>query len=426
MPRRLQQSLHWNALYLLAALCMIFMTLAIAVQPLYLRNVLGVPFENAGAINANIQVVTEFLDLLLIGYLGYLSDRYGRVPMLIAGFAVAALGALLATFSLELGLMTGVGGLVVYYLMRIIMSLGSGAAWPQLSAMAGDLSDVHTRPRLIANTAFMMALGATIVYAILMQIPQQAGIKTVMLLTAFIALAGAWLSYRCLVDVAPRLDEPQVPFSRITALLKRERHLRLSFASAFFSRNDMVLVGLFLMMWYIYFADLVGIGQEEAAAHAGKIIGLIGLTVLVSIPVWGLFIERFGRVAAIAAGMAFSGIGLIGLGFVVNPFHGIIILPAVLLAFGQAGCFVAPQVVTIDYAPPEIRGSVLGAFNTVGAIGIIFFVQTGGFLFDTIGPHAPFVFAGIGNLLITAYAFWVYSTDLRAQHRNRTVEGAEP
>ncbi len=407
------KSHHWNSLYLLAALSMIFMTLAIAVQPLYLRNVLGVGLENAGAINASIQAVTEILDLVLIGYLGFLSDRYGRVPIVVGGFLVAALGAFLATFSLELGALFGIGGLFFYFTMRIVMSLGTGAVWPQLSTLAGDFTSYRNRAELMTKTAFMMAFGATIVYAVLMQIPQHAGLGAVMLLTAAVALVGAWLSRRCLIDVAPRVTNGKASLKQVWRLLRAEPRLRLSFASAFFARNDMVFIGLFLMLWFVYFADVVGMGQGEAAGHAGMVVGLIGFTVLVSIPLWGIFIDRYGRVAAIAAGMALSGIGLVWFGFIVNPFGWMVLIPAALLAAGQAGCLVAPQVLAVDLAPPEMRGAVLGMFFVVGSIGIVLFVQIGGFLFDAVGPHAPFVFTGVGNLLILSYSLWVMRADQR-------------
>ena len=398
---------HWNALYLLSAVAMIFMTLAVAVQPFFLRNVLHIAFENAGAINANVQVVTEVLDLVLIGYLGYLSDRHGRVPIVVIGFLTAAAGAILSPFSLELGAAVGVGGLAFYYFTRAIMSLGTGAVWPLLSTLAGDFTRFDNRARYMANTAFMMAFGATLVYAILMQIPQYAGVTVVMILTVVVALIGALLARKCLIDVAPRLRDRKIPWRRVRDLIAQEPRMRLTFVSAFFARSDMVFIGLFVMLWFVYFADLVGIDQEEAAAHGGRLIGLAGFVVLLSIPVWGRLIERHGRITAIALGMAMSGLGFIAMGFVVNPFGWLIILPTALIAAGQAGCLVAPQVLTIDLTPKEIRGSMLGAFNLVGGIGIIFFVQTGGFLFDAVGPHAPFVFIGIGNVLVMSYALWV-------------------
>lgn len=416
-PELLVERQHFNTLYLLSAICTIFMTLAIAVQPLFLRNVLGLSFENAGIVNANIQVVTEVLDLGLIMYLGYLSDRFGRIPIAVVGFLVAAFGAVLATFSLELGTLLGVGGIAFYYLSRIIMSLGTGAVWPQLSTMAGDFTNYESRPKLLAKTVFMMALGATLVYAVLMQIPKHSGLVVVMLLTAAVALIGAWLTRNFMIDVAPKLKESGVPWGRIRDLLAKDERVRLSFASAFFARSDMVFIGLFVMMWYIYFADLVGVTQEEAAAQAGLLIGLTCFIVLVSIPFWGRLIERYGRVASIAIGMSLSGLGFVAMGFIVNPFEWTILFPISLIAVGQAGCLIAPQVLVLDLSPKEIRGSVLGAFNVVGIIGIIFFVQVGGWLFDHIGPHAPFVLIGVGNILLTCYALWVLRGTLKSPHQ---------
>ncbi len=402
-----------NALYLLSALCMVFMTLVVAIQPLFLRNVLNISFATAGAINANVQVVTEILDLFVFVYLGYLSDRLGRVKIISAGFLVAAVGGLIAPLSPWIG--GAAGALAVYYVARVVMSLGTGAVWPQLSALAGDFSDDANRARLMSNTAFMMAFGVTLVFAVLMQIPRHAGITATMLLTAAIALAAAWLARTFLVDVAPRTSERSIPWRRIWELVRTEPRLRLAFASSLFARSDMVFVGLFLMLWFIYFADLVKVDQARAAANAGLLIGLMGGVVMLSIPLWRMFIERFGRIQAIALGMTLSAVGFMTLGLVVNPFSWFIVLPVLLFSAGQAGCFIAPQILTVDHAPRELLGSVLGVFNVLGGLGIIFFVQIGGFLFDYVGPPAPFVFTGVGNLIITLYAVWI----LKAEGRRR-------
>ncbi len=399
---------HLNALYLLAAICMIFMTFAIAIQPLYLRSVLGVNLDGAGTINASIQVLTEITDLLLIGYLGYLSDRLGRIPVIIYGFLLAAFASFIAPYSLEVSAMFGLSGLTIYFITRMLMSIGTAAVWPQLAALTGDFSNKKTRARLTANTAFMMAFGGTLVYAILMQIPQHSGIEFSMLLIGFIALAGAFIAKYYLVDVAKKLEpEEGIPWKKVIKLLKKDERLRLCYISAFASRNDMVLIGLFLMLWFIYFSDLVNIPYEEAATRAGLLIGYIGLITLISIPIWGKFIEKFGRLPAISLGLGISGAGFIGLVFITNPFTLGIIIPASLIAMGQAGMIIAPQVLTIDIAPEEIRGSVLGGFNTVGTFGIIIFVQLGGFAFDYIGPYAPFLITGIMNLVIVAYSLKV-------------------
>lgn len=407
MPYRKVRENHLNSLYLTAALSMIFMTLIIAIQPLYLRNVLGISRENAGFINANIQVITEIVDLFFIGYLGYMSDRHGRIPIIVFGFLLAGVSVILAPFSHVLGVWLGIGGLAFFYLIRVAMSLGTSAIWPQIATLAGDFSSKKTRPRLIANAGFMMAFGATLSYAILVQIPQHAGLTFTLLLGAIIAFAGAWAAKKLLIDVAEKLKEKKVPLRQVIDLLKKEQGLRLTFLSAFSSRNDMVIVGLFLMIWFIYFADLLAIDHAVAAARAGMVIGLIGLSALVSIPAWGTVIERFGRVPAIAMGLCVSGVGFVSFGFIVNPFGWQILFPAILVGLGQAGCLLAPQTLTLDLAPTHIRGSVMGAFNTVGCLGIIFFLQIGGYLFDKIGPPAPFLFTGVANLGVMGYAIYI-------------------
>ena len=389
-----------NALYLVAAVCMIFMTMILAVQPLFLRNVLQIPFAQAGMINSNIQVVTEILDLFALGYLGHLSDRVGRVRIITIGFAVAALGAVMAPASLLMGTAAG-AALAAYYLARVVTSLGASAVWPQLSALAGDFSDRQSRSQMMTNTVFMMAFGVTLVYAVLMQIPAQAGVIPTMVMTAALALIGVWLSRTLLVDVAPKSTEPSVPWKRIYGMVRQQPRLALAFYSSFFARSDMVFVGLFLMLWFLYFSDLVGVRQENAAARAGLLIGLMGCIVLISIPVWRLVVDHFGRVHALVLGTGLSALGFFILGFVVNPFDWFIIVPIVLLSAGQAGCFVGPQILVVDHTPRDMLGSVMGAFNVVGGIGIIVFVQVGGILFDSLGPPAPFILIGAGNALVT-------------------------
>ncbi|MGN7612220.1 magnetosome biogenesis transporter MamH [Magnetococcales bacterium HHB-1] len=399
---------HYNALYLVVAILVIFMTLILAIQPLYLRHVLGLARENAGSVNANVQIATEVVDLLLVGYLGNLSDRLGRVPLLIGGFLTAGVAAFLAPLSGQIGLFIGVSGLAFFYLARMVMSLGTTAVWPQVATLAGDYSTQEDRPQKLARVGFMMAFAATLVYAVLMQIPKHAGVTVTLWLAAIIALIGAWLAKNYLVEAIKPKTSHTFPAREVWELVKREPGLRLSFLSAFTSRNDMVIVGLFLMTWFIYFSDLIEeITHAQAASQAGMMIGFIGLVILMSITAWGRSVSRIGRVPAVAMGLFLSGIGFVAFGLNVNPFGWWMLIPAFFVGLGQAGCLLAPQTLALDLAPKEIRGSVLGVFNTVGCIGIIFFLLVGGILFDYVGPTAPFIFTGIANFLIVGYALIV-------------------
>ncbi len=395
---------RWNAVYLIAALSMIFMTLAVAVQPLYLRQVLGLSLDSAGMINANVQVVAELLTLVVIGALGVLSDRFGRVPILVGGFIVGAVGGFLAPFSYQLGTMLGIGGIAFYYLARVIMSLGTCAVWPQLATLAGDFTDYDSRARKMSNATSMMAFGSALVFAVLMQIPRHSGVITVMLFNAVLGVIGAWLVLRLLVDVAPRNPGRSIPWRQIRDLLARESRLRVAFAAALFSRGDVAVIGLFYMLWTLYFAELVGKTQEQATAHAGFVIGVVGLVLAVTSLGWGIVVERLGRLNSLIVGMATSGVGFLLMGVIVNPFDGIVLVPMILIALGQVGALLSPDVLAFDLTPRTFRGSMIGALNMVSGIGIIILLEVGGYLFDTVGPCGPFLLIGSANLAVMAYA----------------------
>ncbi|MBF0435646.1 MAG: MFS transporter [Magnetococcales bacterium] len=409
-----------NSLYLVVALSMIFMTLVLATQPLFLKG-LGLGRDNAGFVNANIQVITELVDLLFVGYLGYLSDRFGRIPIMYYGFVLSAITAAITPFCLEIGLFLGISGVAVFYAARIVMSIGSTAVWPQLGTLTGDYTTQKNRPMLLAKVGFMTAFGATLVYAVLMQLPKYIGLTMVMMISVATAVAGAWLSRHFLTERAIPIKQEKFPFAKVMALLRQDRDLRLSFLAAFSSRNDMVIIGLFLMTWFIYFADLLPhVSHAQAAGQAGIIIGFIGFIILVSLPFWGWLIQNVGRVESLTLGMVLSGAGFTGMGLIINPFSWWTFLPALFVGLGQAGCLLAPQTLALDISPPDMRGSVMGAFNTVGCIGIVFFIQIGGFLFDLLSPTSPFIFTGLANFVIMAYGLWV----LRAGSRDGLKEEA--
>ena len=404
------ESHRWNALYLISAITMIFMALAVAVQPLYLRQFMGIAFDTAGQVNTNVQVATEVLALMAVGGLGFLSDRFGRVPIMVAGFMVGACGGFLAPVSFSAGAMFGIGGLVFYFFARVIMVFGTSAVWPQLTTLAGDFTDYQSRVGHLANANFMMAFGSTLAFTVLMQIPQYTGVVPVMLINAVLGLIGAGLAHACLVDIAPKSTGKAIPWRRVWEIFLQEPRIRVAFAVSVFSRSDIILIGLFYMLWTLYFADLVGKSQEAAAAHGGQMIGYVGLLVMATILVWGRVMQRIGRLRAVIAGLAISGSGFVLMVFVVSPFDWFVYLPMTLIAMGQAGSMLGPDILALDAAPGDLRGSIMGPLNMISGIGLIVILEIGGVLFDKVGPYAPFVFTGVGNILVLAYALYVFKT----------------
>ncbi|MDQ6991932.1 MAG: magnetosome biogenesis transporter MamZ [Mariprofundus sp.] len=410
-----------NALYLLCAISAVFSALIVGIQPLYLERVLDIPMVAAGEINASVQVVVELTGLLLIYFMGYLSDRYGRSPVIVLGFLIAGVGALVMPFSLQIGAVFGVAGLAIFFFSRILMSFGSAGFTSQMWALAGDKSTLENRPTLIAKAAFMMVFGGTVLYALLMQLPRYGGFFLILILPFLLTLLGVLVARRHLEDSAPKLGDAGIPVQRIFKLVMNEPKMHLSFAAAFYARSDMVFISLFLMMWSLHQADLIGMTRESAAAHAGILIALNGVILMLAGPFWVHVMRVYGRIAAIGLGLVSSGLGFASLLLISDPFGSAIVYSVMVIAFGQAGCMISTQVLTLDLTPSDIRGTMMGFFSMVGAAGMIFLVQSGGFYFDMIGPRAPFVLIATGNMLIAGFAYWLW----RAERYGHSLETAD-
>jgi predicted MFS family arabinose efflux permease len=82
-----------------------------------------------------------------------------------------------------------------------------------------------------------------------------------------------------------------------------------------------------------------------------------------------------------------------------------------LLGLGEISAFFGATVLIGREAPVAERASVVAAFNFCGAIGILVTSQLGGWLFDRVGPTAPFVMVGLLNLAVLVGALVVRARD---------------
>ena len=413
---------QWNVIYLLAAAGAVVAALSVAIQPLLLDKIFGIAFEKEGSVNADIQVVAEILSILCVGWLGRLSDRWGRVRVITVGFLVICFGAILSLVSLQVGLTLGIGGLLLFYITRILVSCGADTVQLQLTTLAGDVSEYGSRPRLLRNVIFMMVFGGTVLAAIIMQAAEQpAGVFVVMVVPLLVGLGGYALANKHLTDVAPLHEDGAHPLRQVWALISGDPRMQLAFAAAFYTRADVIIVSLFYSLWCISLSDAVGVSRTFATAHAAVMIGLLGAGVLVAVPIWKTFIERHSRISAIGASLSIAAVGYISLGLFSNPYNWLVALPLVLIGIGHAGCAVTLKVLAVDISPKPILGSMLGMIYLAGGIGIIMLVQSGGYYFDAVGPRAPFVLMGTGKLLVTLYAGWLLLSgiDESADHQMR-------
>ncbi|MBF0196042.1 MAG: MFS transporter [Magnetococcales bacterium] len=425
-PQNMLEQKHWTTFYLVSAISTLVISLTVALQPLFLDEVIIIPFEEEGTINAHLQVVTQIISLALIFFLGPFLGRSKRLQSVFFGFVIAALGALLIPLSKNIEVVIGFSSLTFYYMMRILVSLGTDSVQMQLSTLGGDATLFQKQPVLLPNMITMMALGSTVICAILMQIPQTStSIPAIMLLPFLVAVAGAYTVNKHLPIQQDVNDSvTPLPFAQAWELISSDPRMQLCFAAAFYVRADMLVISLFLSLWFISFADVVNVTRAYAAGQAGLMLGYIGLVILISMPLWRQYMERNSRISAIGASLSLTGLGFILLGWiVVNPFDWLTMLfPLLLVGIGQAGCLIAPKILAAELAPKHVLGSVQGVLFLVSGIGVVMLVQSGGYYFDAVGPQAPFILIGASNLLVMLYALWLIKSGMDESHDHKLLK----
>jgi MFS family permease len=190
----------------------------------------------------------------------------------------------------------------------------------------------------------------------------------------------------------------------------RNPRVVLSYLAAFAGRSDNAIKGLFVSVWVLQVAPDAGISAPQAFAHAGKLMGLMGAVTLIWMPLFGIVLDRLNRVTGMALALLFAAIGYGSMGLISSPLDNAMLPFFVLLAIGQGSAIIASVTLIGQEASAAERGTIIATNAWFGAVGILIATLLGGYLFDAIGPSAPFVMLGIFQAFVFVYAVMVRIT----------------
>ena len=115
------------------------MTLPVVIQPVFLKETIGIPEGLAGSINSGLQNMSQVATILFIGLVGVASDKYGRRIFIIAGFVFCFVFYIVFGHSKDIAMLLGIGSvqgqLVCVYLIRFIIGIGLVMSHPQFVTM---------------------------------------------------------------------------------------------------------------------------------------------------------------------------------------------------------------------------------------------------------------------------------------------------
>ena len=410
----------WTLMY--ASLASIGVVTGMAAMTPYILSVnLGIPDTQHGSALGTLALWQELALILAYGPMGILADKFGRRIVYVLGFLTLALGYILFPYATNLTELS---------LARLVYAVGIGAVTGMLATVIADYGVQDDRGKLGAMTGFLNGLGVVIVTLFIGKLPaifvaggasDIAAGRDTMLIAASICSASAlilWLGLKPSLPIRAAGSTKKRPAFELLregfALASKNPRIAVSYASAFVARGDLAIVGLFAIAWGKQAAIGAGMSNSEALSK-----GLVPFIVAQSVAlIWPLVIaiplDRMRRMQVLAVCMGLGAIGYCSLIFVSNPLLPTSLAFFVLLGIGQISAFLGAQTVIAKEAPEDMRGSVIGVFNFCGAVGILILSVLGGYLYDRIGPWAPFFVVGSLNGVIALLAAWLDNREAKA------------
>ena len=189
-------------------------------------------------------------------------------------------------------------------------------------------------------------------------------------------------------------------------MVNKSRALKASYLCCLITRADVAVLATFIISWAVQVADKHGMTSAVATQKGSIPMIVISVVAFAAFPAIGILLDRWGRVPTIILSLLLGGVGMLLLAISPNPFSGPIFLAVVLAAVGMAGSIAGANTLATDASPKDMVGSILGGLNTMSPIGMLFFLQVGGYVFDVLGPGWAFGIKGVASLLL---GIWLFS-----------------
>ncbi|MFN2138005.1 MAG: MFS transporter [Candidatus Promineifilaceae bacterium] len=324
-------------------------------------------------------------------YLGRLSDKYGRVPVLIA----SQIGTVISFLMIALA-----PGAIILFLARIVDGITGG----NIIVAQAYITDVTPRERRTESLGYVFAVFGLgfIIGPLLGGILEAAfGPRIPYIFASLAALAVViltWLTLDETLTAEQRAANRQYRRGGIGPLdVLRNGPLALILVVAFFGQ---FALGLLQATFALFGEDVLLAGRDPRTIS-------IGISILLAIVGVGQFItqafllrpalRRFDEARLVIIGLVSRTIGLFIFAALTTVFFGA--LGSLLFAIGMGLMMPPLQSLSTQTVADELRGGVLGVYQSTISLSIIFSTAISGTLY-AINPTGPYwVGAGLSLLV---------------------------
>lgn len=334
---------------------------------------------------------------------GFLMDRWGRRPLLIAGVVVrfgSALGEYFATSYLEFLIWEFIGGLGIS-----VWTTGS-------SVLIADVTDKENRGRAVAVRTMSVRLGN-------IAGPFIGALLTTVFTLRSIFLFNALTKFTVLVIVFFLIKETRPEFSEPQSAEPRTGHQKPATDkfdfSVFLTRGVLVIslatFGMGLMVQGVFAALFPIYVQQVAdfnASDVGYMITIASITTLLISYPNGVLVDRYGRKKTLIPGLFILGLSSYLLAQSVG--YSAIVVMVIIYGIGMGMTMGTTQVYAMDLAPERRRGAFLGVWSILTHSSSVLAPLLLGFLAGTAGLAVTFYIVSI-LLSLCAVLTWAYGPE---------------
>ncbi len=368
-------------------------TVILPMMPLYVEKQFG-----AAPLQATLVIAAFYAaQIFAAPWLGKLSDRFGRRPILIVSqvgtmlaylmfFFAAQLGAGLERLGLALGLS---GGLMVIYLARILDGLTGGNV-SVAEAYASDISDERSRTQALGLIGGAIGVGHILgpaLAAILSGIGLLAPIVGAAIMSAVTLLLTVFLLEETLTPEkrsVAKSDDSSLPIRQLMS--SRPVLLVISTAFVIGSYVAAVMTSFALYAERALFPDQP---VEIVARNVGVVIVLMGLGVAVSqMLLVGPLVKKLGEQVVVILGGGLLIASAIGFGAASSATG--LVFPIIAYALGYSVSWPSLQSIMTRFGSKETAGKLLGLFQSAFSLALILAPIAAGLVLEKIGPRAVF------------------------------------
>jgi MFS family permease len=313
---------------------------------------------------------------------GWLSDRYGRKPMIYAGLAFFVVGSFVCAAADSPWLM--IAGRTLQ---------GAGAISGVAIAMAADLTRESERGKAMAIIGSTIGVVFALSFVVSPLLEHWIGVPGIFALTGVLALVAIGV-VRWIVPDAPPSSRAREAAS-LSGVLREPELVRLNV-------GIFVLHAVLMAIFVVVPIALVRAGLPPAQ-HAWAFLGAVGAGFLIALPAFLGRTARLERPVFLAA-IAFIGASLLILGVALTSLVGI--LAALVIFFAGFNVLEAKLPALVSRAAPRgSTGSATGVYSSVQFLGTFAGGVAGGAIAEHAGSVAVLAACFVATLAWIAVAW---------------------